>query len=328
LAVCHLQSGQLESELNSLAAKKWKHPISGRWVTLGRSTIQRWYYIVRKNPRARLRGLSKTRRDAGVSKILTKQICHYLARQVTRYPLWSYSRHHQALVRHMKEHDWGLPPGYCTVRRYLQSQRRSRDGTVDTEVKRLTELVVHLRRTLIIQSTINSLLRVPKLRSHSVGPPFRFARLGADEKAYVLSRLRDYKSTGGSQLEFCSGVGISSPTMGRWLASYRQHGESGLRNRTRRKFPNRTQAREVKSRILEIFHAQPRNYGINRAGWTGSSLAKAYNAEFQPAISDTTARRQLRKSGYTMRRARQVLTSHDPNYRTKVEAIVQTLQTL
>jgi hypothetical protein len=44
LAVCDLQHGQLESELSSLAAKKWKHPISGGWVTFGRSTIQRWYY--------------------------------------------------------------------------------------------------------------------------------------------------------------------------------------------------------------------------------------------------------------------------------------------
>jgi hypothetical protein len=328
LAVCDLQHGQLESELSSLAAKKWKHPISGCWVTFGRSTIQRWYYIILNNPKTHLRALSKRRCDAGVSKILTKQICHYLARQVTRYPLWSYSRHHQALARHMKEHDWGLPPGYCTVRRYLQSQRLSRDGTVDTEVKRLTDLVVHLRRTLIIQSTINSLLRVPELRSHSVGPPFKLSRLRAEEKYYVLSRLHDYELTGGSKLEFCAGVGISSATIGRWRASHRQHGQSGLRNRTRRKFPNRAHAREVKSRILEIFHNQPRTYGINRASWTGSSLAEAYNAMFHPAISDTTARRQLRKSGYTMRRARQVLTSPDPDYRVKVETLLQILQRL
>lgn len=210
LTVCDLQRGQLDSELSSLAAKKWKHPVSGRLVTFCRSTIQRWYYIALKNPKVLLRGLSKRRRDAGVSRTLTKQICHYLAGQVIRYPTWSHSRYHQALAKHMKEHDWGLPPG-CLVRRHLHSLRPSRNATIDAEVNRLTELVVHLRRTPIIQSTVNGLLRIPKLRSHSVGPPFKFSRLGPDEKVYVLLRLHNFKSTGGSQLEFCSGVGISSP---------------------------------------------------------------------------------------------------------------------
>jgi hypothetical protein len=42
-------------------------------------------------------------------------------------------------------------------------------------------------------------------------------------------------------------------------------------------------------------------------------------------ICACTANRHLSESGYTMRRARQVLTSSDPNYRAKVEVILQTL---
>ena len=134
-----------------------------------------------------------------------------------------------------------------------------RTSQVDAEIKRLEELVVHLRRTLIVQSTQNQLLRVPELRAKTVGPPFKFSRFGPDEKAYVLSRLRDYKSTGGSQSEFCSGVGISKPTIERWRASYKRYGEAGLCARVRRKFPSRTRAEETKARILEIFHSQPRD---------------------------------------------------------------------
>lgn len=242
LLVCDVERGQLKAELKSLSTKKWKHPISGRRVTFGYSTIERWYYIVLKNPEARLRALSRRRRDAGVPRSLTEQVRHYLAKQAKRHCSWSYSRHHQTLVQYMKERGWGLPPGYPTVRRYLQSLCSSQNVAVDAENMRLVGLVVHLRRTLIVQSTLNRLLRVPELRAKTVGPPFKFSRLGPNEKVYVLSRLRDYKSAGGSQTEFCSGVGISKPTIERWGASYRRYGESGLCARTRRKFPMRTSA--------------------------------------------------------------------------------------
>src|SRR5258708_28248396 len=36
--------GELQHKLKELAAKKGRHPISGQWVSLGRSTIGRWYY--------------------------------------------------------------------------------------------------------------------------------------------------------------------------------------------------------------------------------------------------------------------------------------------
>jgi len=158
--------------------------------------------------------------------------------------------------------------------------------------------------------------------------PFKFSHLEPSEKAYVLSRLRDYQSTGGSQSEFCSGIGISQPTIERWGASYRRYGEAGLCARTRRKFPNRASARETKVRILEIFHSQPSTYGINSSSWTGESLAKALHRKYRVTISGSTASKHLRESGYTMRRARRVLTSSDPNYQARVEVILQTLQTL
>ena len=36
--------GQLQGQLQELAAKNWRHPISGQWMQLGVSTIERWYY--------------------------------------------------------------------------------------------------------------------------------------------------------------------------------------------------------------------------------------------------------------------------------------------
>ena len=120
LVVGDLDRGQLGVELKSLSAKKWKHPITGTRVTFGYSTIERWYYIVLNNPKARLRALSKRRCDAGLPSSLTNQARRYLASQAKRHPSWSYHRHHQTLVRHMKERELGRTPGYSTVQRYLR----------------------------------------------------------------------------------------------------------------------------------------------------------------------------------------------------------------
>jgi len=107
LLVCEIERGQLRAELKSLSEKKWKHPISGRQVIFGYSTIERWYYKVLKTLDAPLRALSTRRRDAGLPRSLTKQVRHYLERQAKSHSSWSYSRHHQTLVRYMNEHGWG-----------------------------------------------------------------------------------------------------------------------------------------------------------------------------------------------------------------------------
>jgi transposase len=328
LLVCELGRGQLEAELRSLSAKKWNHPISGQSAVFGYSTIARWYYIARNNPEGRLRALSTTRSDTGNPWSLTNQVRSYLERQAKRHNSWSYTKHHQVLIRMMSERGWGVPPSYKSVSRYLQSLPSSQNRTSNVQLLKLQGLVGHLRRTLIVQSIVIRLLKVPEIRPKIVGSAFRFMRLGPHEKSYVLSRLQNYKSAGGSLPDFCAGVGISTSTIERWTAAYVQYGEAGLYLRTRRKFANRTNANETNLRILELFHNQPCTYGINRASWTGKSLADALHRTFRITISGRTASKYIRRAGYTMRRARQVLTSPDPDYREKVETLLQTLQTL
>src|SRR3974390_2484366 len=36
--------GQLQAQLQELAAQKWRHPVSGAWGIFGLSTIERWSY--------------------------------------------------------------------------------------------------------------------------------------------------------------------------------------------------------------------------------------------------------------------------------------------
>ena len=242
LVFSDIGKGKLKPELKSLSTTKWKHPISGARITLGFSTIERWYYIALTKTTAPICALTKRRRrDAGVPRSLTKQVRHHLVRQAERNSSWTYAQHHNSLLSYLKERERAFPPGYSTVRRYLRSISQD---TANTKIVRLEGLVAHLRRALIVQSTISRLLRAPEVRTNT--PPLKFRRFQPDEKAYILTRLRDFRSTAGSQAAFCCGIGISTARMERWLSSHRRYGQAGLHDRGRRKFPNRTKALATK----------------------------------------------------------------------------------
>jgi hypothetical protein len=87
--------------------------------------------------------------------------------------------------------------------------------------------------------------------------------------------------------------------------------------------------REQKARrILEIFRANPNAYGINRSNWNRPSVKQAYEKEYGETISVSTVGVLLRRSGYTIRKARKVLSSPDPRYRENVDVLLSTLHQL
>src|SRR5262249_10811917 len=211
-----IEKGKLALELSSLASKKWKHPISGMWITLSFSTIERWYYIVLNNPTAPICALTKKRRrDAGVPRSFTTRVRHHLARQAQINSSWTYAQHHNALSC-LKEREAGTAPGYSTVRRYLKSISHD---VANAKIVKLEGLVVHLRRTLIVQSTLSRLLRAPEVHT-SNAPLLKFRPFHTHRKAHILSRLRDFMAPGGAQAAFCPLIGISTARMERWLSSH------------------------------------------------------------------------------------------------------------
>jgi transposase len=119
-----------------------------------------------------------------------------------------------------------------------------------------------------------------------------------------------------------------------WIQAFNRFGLEGLRKSAERRGRNeshdmRAVVRERKARrILEIFHARPNAYGINRSNWNRPSIKRAYEQEHRENISVSTVGELLRRSGYTVRKARKVFSSPDPNYRDKVELLLSTLHNL
>lgn len=80
--------------------------------------------------------------------------------------------------------------------------------------------------------------------------------------------------------------------------------------------------------LIEILHHKPKVYGINRSNWTQGSLAVAFEKLYGQRPSKSTVGRLLKEAGLRWKTSRRVLTSPDPNYREKVELLLNTLQSL
>jgi len=81
-------------------------------------------------------------------------------------------------------------------------------------------------------------------------------------------------------------------------------------------------------RILEILHQKPALCGINRSNWNRKSIAQVYTQQYGEKIGISTVGRLINRAGYRIKKVKQVLTSPDPNYREKVELLLNTIQTL
>jgi putative transposase len=116
--------GALQSAIDKLAAREWRHPVTGEPVKFGASTISRWYYRAlreRQDPVAVLR--RKPRQDAGRQASMTAALRQALLAQYATHPSWSVQLHWDNLAALAASQLALQPiPSYSTIRRYLKAQ--------------------------------------------------------------------------------------------------------------------------------------------------------------------------------------------------------------
>jgi len=115
--------GELQAELEKLAAKTWKHPISEEPTQFGCSTIERWYYRARNEPADRVGVLRrKVRRDSGTQPSMGDALRRALVAQYRDHRGWSYQLHYDNLKALVAEQpELGPLPSYATVRRFMKA---------------------------------------------------------------------------------------------------------------------------------------------------------------------------------------------------------------
>jgi transposase InsO family protein len=129
--------GKLGRELKGLAARSWRHPITGQPKRFGVSTIERWYYQALRGSakESPVEGLGrKIRSDHGRHPALSSQVAEVLAAQYRQHPGWSYQLHFDNLVALGEgQPELGPLPSYRSVLRFMKARghlKRPRRGPV------------------------------------------------------------------------------------------------------------------------------------------------------------------------------------------------------
>lgn len=121
LLACPPERGELQKELEALAARSYAHPTrKGESVRFAVSTIERWYYQAQSSSDP-IKALSRrVRIDAGERKSIDSRLMGVLCEQYNSFPSWSVKLHADNLVAYLREHpELGTPPSYSSVRRLM-----------------------------------------------------------------------------------------------------------------------------------------------------------------------------------------------------------------
>ena len=130
--------GMLRRELKQLAARTWRHPVTGAPVRFGLSTIDRWYRRAKHERQDPLRALRrKVRKDLGSQGSMRLAIRQALLTQYASHSSWSVLLHYENL-RALAEARAELRPipSYSTIQRFFRAQglrKRRRRGARETD---------------------------------------------------------------------------------------------------------------------------------------------------------------------------------------------------
>ena len=114
--------GELNKEIEALAERQWRHPITAERVRFAFSTIERWFYnaVKRDDPVAVLR--RKLRADAGQQPAISSAARQIIIDQYAAHKSWSVQLHHDNLVAAAETNpDLNPLPSYATLRRFLKA---------------------------------------------------------------------------------------------------------------------------------------------------------------------------------------------------------------
>lgn len=130
--------GELRAALEVLAARTWRHPITGEPTQFAFSTVERWLHTARRaaghgDTLGALR--RKVRADAGTRRAVSSVVVTAVMAQHKDHPTWSYQLHADNLVAQVTLGELGgRVPSYTTVRRLMKERglfrqkRRQRRG--------------------------------------------------------------------------------------------------------------------------------------------------------------------------------------------------------
>ena len=163
--------------------------------------------------------------------------------------------------------------------------------------------------------------------------------LDPDDIKILLQFINDkplrYRNRAMAVLANLNGISISSithflyldrHTINSYLNKFKSGGVIELLNLQSKRI-KKFEKQEYINEVFTILHAPPSSYGINRTTW-GIHDIKRIMADKDLKIGKECIGKIIKNAGYSVRKARKVLTSTDPNYREKLDVIIKILSNL
>jgi len=119
---------------------------------------------------------------------------------------------------------------------------------------------------------------------------------------------------------------ISRNTVKRYIRKFQDYGIDSLLD-TRHDVIRILEDPDLQEKLLSILHSPPKAFGYNRTAWT-IKLLKLELENHGYHVGKNTVSKIVKNAGYRFWKAKEVLTSNDPNYHEKLEAITKILSNL
>jgi len=154
-------------------------------------------------------------------------------------------------------------------------------------------------------------------------------RNSADRRKWERAVVIIESLNGKSAVDISVKVDRGADKVSDWIKDYKVKGIKGLEKQPRR--ANQDVLNEIKNKrdnLVRLIHESPKLHGINRTSWFLADLSATYKKVYGVYISGSTISAYLKKEGFVYRKAREVLTSPDPDFRKKMDKITGILQNL
>jgi transposase len=199
---------------------------------------------------------------------------------------------------------------------YIWKQRFISAGTIGLERQnRHVPKLVPSRNTVELQDT--ELARLEAIFLNTRKALMTFSRQTSEEEKLLVLKLVGSAKT--SKRAALKRIGIPRSTYYRWVNTLRKTGT--LQSCVRKSdYCSITERDDIKKTVFQVMHGPPSDFGFNRTTWKLDELQEAI-AKSGIQVGRHSIRRIVKDAGYRWLKAREVLTSNDPEYRQKLSDI-------
>ena len=111
--------GELKPRLIDLSRQIWRHPIHGRDVKFGLSTLERWLALARRSPDPAKLLATVPRSDLGSMRVIGPELAGAIQAQYLAHPKWDVQLHYDNLKLVVEQDKL---PSYSSVRRFFRAE--------------------------------------------------------------------------------------------------------------------------------------------------------------------------------------------------------------